>query len=192
VTHTVVLSDGTREDIPHPTATRALEPAAVPLPPAPLDAGETRRVPLGTLVRARSGDKGRDIEVSIGIVRESRMRRALLADCAGQAAGIYAADRNSTPCGQPLRQVLCRAPVAVIGRHPFYDHAGRDWICGLVILGVRAGIADVREGECHDLACVGWIGHDFLVARHGSVETHLRHGLARCAKSHAIKHGAIR
>ncbi|GAB2927417.1 DUF1446 domain-containing protein [Rhodococcus aerolatus] len=65
VTHTAVLPDGTRRDVPHPTRTRELAPVPEPaLPPAPT-AGPTTRAPLGALLGARSGDKGGDANVGV-------------------------------------------------------------------------------------------------------------------------------
>src|SRR3546814_14872797 len=47
-------------------------------------------------------------------------------------------------------------------------------------LGVRADIADVREGEGDDLPRIARIGQDFLIARHRRVETNLAYrGAAR-------------
>jgi hypothetical protein len=43
----------------------------------------------------------------------------------------------------------------------------------LRILDVRADIADVRKGEGDDLAGVGGIGQNLLIARHGRIEAHL-------------------
>ncbi|MBC7171568.1 MAG: DUF1446 domain-containing protein [Polyangiaceae bacterium] len=58
VPHVAVLHDGSRVEIAPSPETRALEPfettASVAAPPA----GKTKRVPLGLVVGARSGDKG--------------------------------------------------------------------------------------------------------------------------------------
>lgn len=74
VEHTVVLPDGSGEVVPHPDATRPLEPAAVPVPPDPRPDGPTRRVPLGRVVRARSGDKGGDANVGCWVGTEDAYR----------------------------------------------------------------------------------------------------------------------
>ncbi|WP_425549390.1 acyclic terpene utilization AtuA family protein [Actinomadura miaoliensis] len=66
VPHVAVLPDGSRVDIPPAPATR--EPSDVddaPLP-EPLPPGQpTRRVPLGTVIGARSGDKGGDANLGV-------------------------------------------------------------------------------------------------------------------------------
>ncbi|MGW7197202.1 acyclic terpene utilization AtuA family protein, partial [Streptomyces chryseus] len=74
VEHVAVLPDGGRVRVPHPAATRALEPvreAAVP-PPAP--DGPTRRAPLGTVAGARSGDKGGDANVGVWVRSDEAWR----------------------------------------------------------------------------------------------------------------------
>lgn len=67
VEHVAVLDDGSRIVIPPPTETAssvdlAPEPAAVP---APVHAGPTRRMPLGSIAGARSGDKGGNANVGV-------------------------------------------------------------------------------------------------------------------------------
>jgi hypothetical protein len=73
VEHTVHLPDGTTEVVPDPPA--AAEPEAEtkdepaltdPIPGVPEDA-ITRRVPLGTFVHARSGDKGGDANIGLWV-----------------------------------------------------------------------------------------------------------------------------
>jgi hypothetical protein len=61
VEHVVVHHDGRREVVPHTPPGPALEVAA-PQAGSPVD-GETRRVPLGALIGARSGDKGGNANV---------------------------------------------------------------------------------------------------------------------------------
>lgn len=67
VPHVAVLPDGTRLDIPVAAVTRVLEPLPDPGVPAPLQPGPTRRVPLGTLAGARSGDKGGDANIGVWV-----------------------------------------------------------------------------------------------------------------------------
>ncbi len=67
VQQTAVLADGTRIDIapvPHDMAVIDTDAPGQPLPP-PLPPGPTSRRPLGTVVGARSGDKGGDANVGI-------------------------------------------------------------------------------------------------------------------------------
>ncbi|WP_433339918.1 acyclic terpene utilization AtuA family protein [Streptomyces sp. CA-253872] len=66
VRHTAHLPDGTTRDIPPPplTAVPPAAPPAVTLPPAPAP-GPVRRVPLGYVAGARSGDKGGDANLGV-------------------------------------------------------------------------------------------------------------------------------
>jgi hypothetical protein len=64
VRHVAVLPDGSRVDIaPHEPGVHAIPLPDVPTP-EPV-AGPTRRVPLGTVVGARSGDKGGDANLGV-------------------------------------------------------------------------------------------------------------------------------
>lgn len=70
VTTTVVRPDGTRREARRPSTTAALTPPATPAPaPAPVDTsvpgGPTRAVPLGTVMGARSGDKGGNANLGV-------------------------------------------------------------------------------------------------------------------------------
>jgi len=70
VTHTVVHADGRREVVPDPTllsTSPTHEEGRRPHPfPAPADQ-LTRRVPLGTFIHARSGDKGGDANLGLWV-----------------------------------------------------------------------------------------------------------------------------
>ncbi|WP_224389944.1 acyclic terpene utilization AtuA family protein [Pseudonocardia sp. ICBG1293] len=104
VTHTVVLPDGSRRTVADPPRTDAPPdpPAtAVAGAPAPLDAGPTRRVPLGTVVGARSGDKGGDANIGVwarddaghawlsGFLTPARVRELLGAEAADLDVDVH-------------------------------------------------------------------------------------------------------
>jgi hypothetical protein len=63
VEHVVVHNDGRREVIPHTSPTAALSYESVVQREPHRDWGDVRRVPLGTLIGARSGDKGGNANV---------------------------------------------------------------------------------------------------------------------------------
>ncbi|CAN5570318.1 DUF1446 domain-containing protein [soil metagenome] len=72
VSHTVVHADGSREVVPDPTtfAETGADVGRRPSPyPAPADS-LTRRMPLGTFVHARSGDKGGDANLGLWVVHD--------------------------------------------------------------------------------------------------------------------------
>ncbi|MFC5723825.1 acyclic terpene utilization AtuA family protein [Streptomyces gamaensis] len=70
VPHTAVLPDGTRVRVPPASGVRHEEEpeasAAAPLPP-PLPEGPVRRVPLGRIAGARSGDKGGAANIGVWV-----------------------------------------------------------------------------------------------------------------------------
>jgi hypothetical protein len=70
VTHTVVHADGRRENVPDPRTygeSEVADDGRRPSPyPAPHDV-RTRRLPLGTFVHARSGDKGGDANLGLWV-----------------------------------------------------------------------------------------------------------------------------
>lgn len=70
VPHVAVHADGERVDIPSATDTRVLEPVDPPPLPEPPSGGATRRLPLGTIAGARSGDKGGDANVGVWVRTE--------------------------------------------------------------------------------------------------------------------------
>ncbi len=72
VTHTVVHADGRREAVADPTEFGTVDEAQGRRPspyPAPTDS-LTRRMPLGTFVHARSGDKGGDANLGLWVVHD--------------------------------------------------------------------------------------------------------------------------
>ncbi|MFD7229679.1 acyclic terpene utilization AtuA family protein [Streptomyces sp. NPDC059881] len=75
VEHVAVLPDGRRETVPAAAHTRALEPAPDPDLPEPLPGGgQVRRVPLGLVAGARSGDKGGDANVGVWVRTDEAWR----------------------------------------------------------------------------------------------------------------------
>ncbi len=74
VPHLAVLADGTRVDIAPSSETAVLEPLPEPPLPEPLTPGETRRVPLGSIALARSGDKGGDANIGVWVRTDEQWR----------------------------------------------------------------------------------------------------------------------
>ena len=73
VPHVAVLPDGTRIDVAAAAETRDLEDVPEPVVAA-ADAGPTRRVPLGTVAGARSGDKGGSANVGVWVRSDAAYR----------------------------------------------------------------------------------------------------------------------
>lgn len=74
VPHIAVHPDGTRVEIPCATETLTLEAAGDPELPEPLAAQPTRRVPLGLIAGARSGDKGGSANVGVWVRTDDEWR----------------------------------------------------------------------------------------------------------------------
>ncbi|MCX9190426.1 exopolyphosphatase [Carbonactinospora thermoautotrophica] len=74
VEHTAVLPDDTRVPVAPAPATRELADVAPPALPEPLPPGPTRRVPLGYVAGARSGDKGGDANIGVWARTEEAWR----------------------------------------------------------------------------------------------------------------------
>jgi hypothetical protein len=76
-------------------------------------------------------------------------------------------------------------------RHVAHDQAGGPDLRGLVVLVGAAGVADVRRGQRDQLARIGRVGEDFLVAGDRGVEHHLADGKPGRAHGYALEHGAV-
>ncbi|WNG29729.1 DUF1446 domain-containing protein [Cystobacter fuscus] len=74
VEHVAVLPEGTRVSIPPSERTWALAAVDVPSLPAPLPPGPVRRVALGRIVAARSGDKGGTANIGLWVRTEEAWR----------------------------------------------------------------------------------------------------------------------
>lgn len=75
VEHVAVHADGTVTPIPPAAETLEFAPVSNPAePPEPLPAGPTRRVPLGTVAGARSGDKGGGANIGLWVRTEAQYR----------------------------------------------------------------------------------------------------------------------
>ncbi|BBY93717.1 hypothetical protein MGALJ_33860 [Mycobacterium gallinarum] len=74
VAHVAVHADGGRTDIAPAAETLDLAPVAPPELPSAQSFGETRRVPLGRIAGARSGDKGGSANVGLWVRRDDHWR----------------------------------------------------------------------------------------------------------------------
>jgi hypothetical protein len=74
VDHVAVHADGTRVPIAAATRTLELIGADAPPLPEPLAGGRTRRMPLGTVAGARSGDKGGSANIGVWVRTDAAWR----------------------------------------------------------------------------------------------------------------------
>ena len=71
------------------------------------------------------------------------------------------------------------------------DTGGGGEIRRLDVLGIGAGVADMREGKHHDLPGIGRIGEDFLISGNRGVEANLARGLSNRANAEALNNQAV-
>ena len=76
-------------------------------------------------------------------------------------------------------------------QHDAAHPGGRGGVDALDVFLVGAHIADMREGEGDDLAGIGRVGQDLLVARHRGVEADLAGRLADGADAEAFENRAV-
>jgi len=74
VPHLAVHADGNRVEIAPASETMELTTLPTPALPEPVPVGDTRRVPLGTIAGARSGDKGGSANVGVWVRRDDQWR----------------------------------------------------------------------------------------------------------------------
>ena len=133
----------------------------------------------------------RNIEGPVRAVLQGRVRRAAVADPAGQPAGIDARDARQIDARQPVVQMAVGPIVGRIGDIGPQHAAQRGRGDGLHIVDVRPHIADMREGEGDDLSGIGRVGQDFLVTGHRGVEADLPHPRHRSTQAAPPDQGAV-
>ena len=167
-------------------------PVPGPYPFAPLIALRRRDGPgeFGALhagAIASLGLKRVEIESAIGIVRDNRIRHTAFANEHRQCARVDAADADDAASAEPAIKAL-GGPIirwaCYRGVEDAPAHAGGSGeICRLDVFWVGADIADMRKGEGDDLAGIGRVGQNFLIARDRRVEANLARRFSRCANA---------
>jgi len=136
-----------------------------------------------------------EVELARGLVRDHRIRHAVGADETGERARIDTGKRDHSARLEPLVEVAGRAVVGRRGDRGVQHRAARPGrrrhADGFDVLFVGADVADMRKGEGDDLAGIGRIGQDLLVAGHRGVEAHLTHGMAGGAEAEAFQHRSV-
>ena len=126
----------------------------------------------------RGGADARDEALRVEVGRgDGRAHGAALADGDGQGAGVHVLDGHHAAAREEVGQALDALPVARLVAHVVHDEAGEVQAVGLHVLLVDAVVAHLRVGERHDLARVGRVRDDLLIAHHRGVEHDLAEGL---------------
>ncbi len=131
---------------------------------------------------------------------DDAVRHAVLADGAGEGAGVDPGQAHHPAPFQPAVEASHGAalgpPVGRRCRSVAEDRPARSGLGAgaelLDVFDIDPHVADVGEGEGDDLAHVGGVGQDLLVAAHGGVEAHLADRIADRAHALALEDGPIR
>ena len=131
VEHVAVPAEGTRVSIPPAPRTLALAEVEAPPLPAPLPPGPVRRVPLGRLAAARSGDKGGTANIGLWVRTDEAWRWLA---------------HTLTP--ERLRQLLPEVQPFPLQRHLFPQLRGMNFVIdGLLGEGVSSSTRFDPQGK---------------------------------------------
>ena len=95
---------------------------------------------------------------------------AVVAQVAGQAAGVDATDADQAVIHQPVIEMARGAEVGGLGDIGPEHQPARRRLGRFQVLRVGADVADMGKGEGDDLAGVGGVRKDFLIAGHRCIE----------------------
>ena len=112
----------------------------------------------------------RQIRIPVALEAQGGRLGAGIAEVAGDASRVDPGDPDQAARLEPAIEMLRGAEVRGLGdRRPQHDAAGVA-VDGFDVFVVGADVADVRKGERDQLAGIGGIGQDLLIAGHGRVE----------------------
>jgi hypothetical protein len=116
---------------------------------------------------------------------------AVIAKVTDQAAGIDFGDDGDAAFRKEVFGFIVGAPIADDGRD-FADHEPFDiWAAGFTVGLICAVVADLRIGENDDLAAIGRVGEDFLIAGDGGIENNFAGALSGRSKTDAFEDDAV-
>ena len=134
-------------------------------------------------------------KIAIGRMGDDAVGHAVFTDAGGEGPGVDAGDADDVALFQPGIELFGGAIVGGVGdvgaQHGAADAREGGHVDRLDILVVGADIADMGEGEGDDLAGIGRVGQDFLIAGHGGVEADLAGGVADSADAVTLKARAV-
>ena len=129
------------------------------------------------------------------VMGDHGVRHAALADEGGQRPGVDAVEPDDAPRLQPGVEPPRRTEIRGIGDVGANDHAARAGarrqIDRLDVFLIRADIADMGKSEGDDLAGVGGIGQDLLIAGHRRVEADFADRGAGRAEANPFEYDAV-
>jgi hypothetical protein len=144
---------------------------------------------------SRHRPKPVNVEFAIWRMRDSRIRHAIFTDKSGKRSRVEPAKADDAAILEPCVEIALR-PVVRRPRNGCVDDdpPRANMRCALVrfhILIIDPGIADVGKGEGDNLAAIGRICEDLLIAGHRRIETDFAHSRALGAEAEAFEHHAI-
>jgi hypothetical protein len=180
-------------------------PAAVALAPFPAGLVPFEPLPRGHHGHEVHADEARpftrlllqelQVESSGRRVGDDRVGHALDADEARERPRVHAAQPDHAACLEPFVEVTRCAIVRRRGDGSAENDPARSGrrghVDGFDVFLVRPHVADMRECESDDLAGIGGIGENFLIAGHGGIEADLPDRMPDGAKAEAFEHGPI-
>ena len=116
---------------------------------------------------------------------------AVIAQVADEAAGVDFGDDGNATFGKEVFGLILGAPIADDGRDFADDEAFDVRTARFAVALIRAVVADLRVGENDDLACVGRVCEDFLVARDGGIENNFAGTLCGRTKTDPLEDRAV-
>ena len=124
------------------------------------------------------GGQAIDIDIASASVDQRAVGSAAVADAPCQPARVDAGDGGQAVRAEPVVERARRPPARGCGDGLAQNASPDRRRRRLDVFGVGADVTDVGEGEGDDLAGVGGIGEDFLIAGHRGIEADLAHRLA--------------
>ncbi len=128
---------------------------------------------------------------SFSMARSTPRITPRVAQVADQRAGIEIVDDRNAGAGQEIVGLGVGAPVAGDGRELAHHQTFDVGAGGFVIVGAGAVVADLRVGEDDDLAGIGRVGENFLIAGEGGIEDHLAGPFGGRTKTPALEDRAV-
>ena len=123
--------------------------------------------------------------------RDDGLHGAVVAQVAHERARVDALDGDDAAALEELGQRLRGTEVAGLIAHVAHDEALRVDLAPLHVLGVHAVVANLGVGHRDDLAGVGRVADDLLVAGQRGVEHELAEGLPFRAARVAMEDGSV-
>src|ERR1700686_3135391 len=115
----------------------------------------------------------------------------MVSQMAHQRAGVDIGEHRNPELFEIFFRDLLRAPVGAYAGKLAYDQAFDIRPRSLVVFGIRSVVTDFRIGENDDLASVGRVGENFLIAGDGSIKNYFAVTFAFGSVAFAAEDSAI-